>query len=191
MRHDFFFALTLEKTDLSNLTTNSIDFILFLCTDAPRSTGQYVASGATDSYWNVAYTGSSSKAVIMQDKMSLWPKFSSFASWVQPAIPASGAYAAGNYTFTTAFDLKNYNPDTYILNANIAADDAVVSIQINGKAVTLAKPCSDSGYQATCTVAYKFSGHFIAGTNKIDIVVNNVGDSNAQNPAGLWVEFGI
>lgn len=160
-------------------------------TDAPRSTGQYVASGATDSYWNVAYTGSTSKAVIMQDKMSLWPKFSSFASWVQPAIPASGAYAAGNYTFTTAFDLKNYNPATYILNANIAADDAVVSIQVNGKSVTLAKPCSSSGYEATCTVAYKFSGNFIAGTNKIDIVVNNVGNSNSQNPAGLWVEFGI
>ncbi len=82
-----------------------------------------------------------------------------------------------------------YDPATYVLNADIATDDALLSIAINKKPVTLKAPCTKNYQYFECLVSYQFTGSFISGTNTIDITVNNVG--GVLNPVGLYVKFGI
>jgi hypothetical protein len=136
----------------------------------------------------VSYQGAKPTMTYTNMPSTYWKQFSNFANWITPPI-VSGTSDSGNFTFTTSFDLMKYDPATYILNAEIASDDELLSIAINKKAVTLVPPCTKTYQYFECLVSYQFKDHFVSGTNTIDITVNNVG--GVLNPVGLYVKFGI
>ena len=77
----------------------------------------------------------------------------------------------------------------YVLNAEVASDDALVGITINKYSVPLLTPCTKTYQYFECMVSYKFTDHFVSGTNTISFTVNNIG--GVSNPVGLYVKFGI
>ena len=117
-----------------------------------------------------------------------WKQFSSYSNWITPTL-VDGTSLPGNFTFSTSFALKNYDPSSYFLHADVSSDDALVGIKINGVSVSLQDPCSKTLEFFKCTVAYQFSGHFVSGTNTVSFIVNNVG--GILNPTGLNVKFNV
>lgn len=170
------------------MTITSYFYDVFTKTDAPISTGQFLALGATDPNWVASYQGQKATETYANMPSTYWKQFSSYANWITPPI-SSGTSATGNFTFSTSFNLVKYDPAKYILNADIATDDALIGIKINNKDVTLKSPCTKDYQYFECLVSYQFSGHFVSGTNTIDISVNNVG--GISNPVGLYVNFNI
>ena len=55
--------------------------------------------------------------------------------------------------------------------------------------MALQPPCTKTLEYFECLVAYKFTEHFVSGSNKIEFTVNNIG--GVSNPVGLYVNFYI
>jgi hypothetical protein len=156
--------------------------------DFPVSTGQFLALGTQDPNWSASYQGAKATATYANLPSTYWKQFSTYAGWITPPL-VSGTSDSGNFTFSTSFDIKKFDPATYFLNADIATDDALVGITVNKVSVPLLTPCTKDYQYFECLLSYKFSGHFVTGTNTIAITVNNIGGVN--NPVGLYVKFGI
>ncbi|RYH17607.1 hypothetical protein EON65_28355 [archaeon] len=107
-----------------------------LFTDAPISTGQFLGTNAEDLNWSASYQGQKATSTVANLASTYWKPFSSkYASWITPPI-SSTTSPAGNTTFTTTFNLVKYDPAKYFLNADIASDDALVAIHINGQVIS-------------------------------------------------------
>lgn len=106
-----------------------------------------VAVGSVDPYWTTSFAGS--KPVSAQAGSSeYWKIFSGYANWITAPPPANGQpYAAGEYTFSTSFDIIKQNPEKYVLTATVAADDQVRNVTVNGHAIVMGQPCADSKYK--------------------------------------------
>jgi hypothetical protein len=71
--------------------------------------------------------------VIVTDLPGGWyDKFNNLASWISVGANPSAYY--GDYTYETTFDLPNHSDKCFAaITLNIAADDEVVSISVNGQ----------------------------------------------------------
>lgn len=156
-------------------------------TDSPLSTGQYLNIGASDPNWSVSYQGGSPSSSVVAGTTTYWKDFSSYSTWISP--PSSISDGVGDFTYSTTFTLTKYDPNHYFLKADVALDDELVGITVNGVKVPLVSACTKDYQYFSCTVAYEFSGSFKSGTNTVSFIVNNVG--GAGNPSGLNVNFYI
>jgi len=132
------------------------------------SSGSLAAPGSVDGNWKLnggnAYVVSGGYWLFTNQANSQW-------------ISVDGAFADFvPFTYSTTFDLTNYDPSSASLSfTNVAGDDLISSVTINGVSV---------GF--TCSVcfnnAHSFSitSGFVSGLNTIEIVVENQG-----GPTGL------
>lgn len=118
-----------------------------------------------------------------------WPQFSKYANWISPTSTIT-TQDAGNYTFSLSWSINDFDPKGYSLTANVAVDDHLVGLTLNGAAMPLQTPCTNFACGDFCMAKYKLADKFVAGTNTLSFTINNI-VSSGTNPVGLWVEFNI
>jgi len=80
----------------------------------------------------------------------------------------------GNYTYDLMFDLTGLNPSTAAISGLFGTDNDG-SISLNGNAAVATTGFAGFG----ATTNFSFTSGFIAGINKIHVVVDNGGDPTA------------
>ena len=102
----------------------------------------------------------------------------STSGWVSPSSNGN-AGAGGNYVYQLSFDLTGLNPATAVISGTFGTDNNG-SIALNGNA-----PAATTGFGSFgAATAFSFTSGFVAGTNTIQVTVNNGGD-----PTAFRVEF--
>ena len=108
-----------------------------------------------------------------------WVANSGTSQWISATADAAATQPAGNYTWTTMFDLGAYDPTSASFSGFFAADDSVTDIMLNTTHLTLTAPGTYSAF-----TGFGATSGFVAGSNTLSFVVNNTG-----GPSGLRVEF--
>ena len=156
--------------------------------DAPISTGPFLGNNSTDPNWTASFQGAASTSTVVVTNNQWYKEFSTFSSWISPPADQWGCNQIGDFTFTTQFNLVKYDYTKYTLTAEVASDDALKAVYVNGVQAPVVTPCATDGNYATCIVTYKLSGHFKSGLNTVAFKVNNAAGPEV-NPVGLNVNF--
>jgi hypothetical protein len=174
-----------------------VDSVAFSNTGVDGS-GNPLASGATDLNYTVTYTGAGApqytgSAVAVTSAAGYpvvpngpWLADDGFSDWI--SIPnGSQSAAPGVYDYTTTFNIaNNLDPNTFALEGQLATDNNLVDVIVNGKTVTGISSSGFTGWTPFGLDQTDATGDFQAGLNTVTFEVNNAGSSN--NPTGLRVE---
>lgn len=126
-----------------------------------------------------------------------WIASSTYSKWIAPqadqnygADPTYGN-AVGDYTYRLTFDLSGYEPQLVVLSGQWTCDSAGTDILING--VSTGNSFSSTNPIVPRTWhSFAISTGFVAGTNKLDFVVERVPWFGASLlPTGLRAEVTI
>lgn len=154
------------------------------------------AVGTQDSHYSlISGSGGAGPAYIV-NRNSAWAAPGEAAQWIAPHADTSGDKTT--FTYRTTVDLTEFNPNMALISGRCAADDALLSIAVNGRVVTYAFGAdvqTVGGSTVTTPVAGPSYGHlapfsinqyglFKKGINTIDFQVKNNG-----GPTGLVVIF--
>lgn len=120
-----------------------------------------------------------------------WLSPDTLATWIAPANDASNDAPEGDYDYQTTFVLPTNG--TFTITGQIAADDYLSDVLVNGGATGIS---TTNGNSATQWNPLTITGEGFAGTNTLDFIVHNnptIGTNppadNADSPSGLMVEF--
>lgn len=109
------------------------------------------------------------------------------SSWISPQAsywPCCGiSDAPGLYTYRTSFSLAGLNALTASISLQLAADDSVTDVLINGASTGF----THFGF-GTLSNVFTINSGYLAGLNTLDFVTSN-GSGLTGNPASLRVEF--
>ncbi|MGK0188943.1 MAG: hypothetical protein ACI9R3_004758 [Verrucomicrobiales bacterium] len=101
------------------------------------------------------------------------------SNWIGPTFNTNGE--PGDYTFRTTLDLSGFDPTTAFVEGQWSTDNSGVDIVVNGIST------GETGPGFNTYGAFNISpGNFTSGTNTIDFIVNNAG--NTPNPIGLRID---
>ncbi len=110
-----------------------------------------------------------------------WMPNDAASLWIGAVSDGSASVPSGTYTYRTTFDLTGFDPTTARITLQIAGDNAVVNVLLNGVNTGL-RYTNFTAFSAPFTV----SSGFVGGTNVLDfMLVNDVG--TGANPSGLRV----
>lgn len=159
-------------------------FIACYLLGGPVSTAKGLGEGEVDLNWQYVF-GNTSGSVLVGGAGEAWKQFSENANWVSSPL-INGYHAPGQYIFTTQFTLGNDFTD-YSLNGQIAADNMITNVLINGVEVPF-----DSETSYTYTTPFKFAGDsmFRGGVNTVEFQVTNLPYIPRKwCRSGIYVEF--
>jgi hypothetical protein len=109
------------------------------------------------------------------------------SSWISPSANTNeetkGQDVAGQYTFSTTFDLTGMDLSSVVIAGKWVTDDQGAQIKING-VNTLASAVTNGFYNDGFTT-FNLSSGFVSGINTLDFVVDN----QALGYASLRVEI--
>src|ERR1700736_1579105 len=164
-------------------TTNSVGiFGLFNGGGAVAdNTGAGLVDGAIDPNWTIIASPTGASAAYVTNERSYpfpnWLPDSGSSKWISPTANQSSGSAAGAYTYQTQFYTSANSP----LTLNLAADDTVTAIRLNG--VSIRVP-SGTTYTRFTKIAVPAS-IVGAGLQTLEIDLANF----RSNPTGLRVEI--
>src|SRR6266581_1264194 len=142
-----------------------------------------LAPGVADAHYLLTLSAQSTPpppplaATVIQNHPA-WLANDALSSWVGPVNPGTANVAAGEYRYRTTFDLTGFNPSTAQIVINVAADNRLNSVLLNGVSTGLAF-VGFAGFSPNFTL----SSGFIAGTNSLEFFTAN--DTTTPNPAGF------
>ena len=125
----------------------------------------------------------STDAIVQTAIPGAWLANSATSKWIGPQANTS-AGAVGSYTYRTFIDLSGRDPSTVIILGRWATDNPGVNIHVNSVATTNVNTAQFGSY--TRFALSSTNAIFIAGTNAIDFIVENVAP---PGPTGLRVEI--
>jgi hypothetical protein len=153
--------------------------------------GAQLANGAVDTNYTVLQSGANPANPKAQSSPlpGTWlaDNASTQSRWI--VLTGSGSegisVAAGNFTYRTTVDLTGYNPTTAeIAGLQLAADDSVVSVAVNGGTVYTPPANGFGAFQFEPNIGL---GAFHDGLNTIDFLVPN----SSFSPVGLRLEGAV
>jgi hypothetical protein len=147
-------------------------------------TGALLQPGSVDPHWTTSLPGrpQGSPTYATSILPGSWLPNADTSCWISPQADESVGDAPGVYMYLTSFDLTGYDPSTAQLTVQVAVDNDLVAVKLNG---TTLQGLTASGFGAFLTL--QINDGFVPGTNRLLFVVNNLGSAN--NPSGLRVEF--
>jgi hypothetical protein len=146
-------------------------------------TGSLLTGGTVDPQWTYSTPGGPSlPTYATATQPAVWLANSATSRWISPQANESTGDAPGVYLYSTQIDLSGYDPTTVKLTLQVAVDNGLVAVKLNGQAVP---GLSASGFSAYTSLT--INDGFLPGVNTLLFFVNNLGTS--PNPSGLRVEF--
>lgn len=103
------------------------------------------------------------------------------SKWIAPQPNQNAGSAEGNYTYQTFFDLSGVDLCTFRLAGQIAVDNTLVDIVVNG----VSQGVSGGGF--TSFLPFTVTNGFVAGPNTVDFVINNA--PTGANPTAVRVDL--
>ena len=143
--------------------------------------GTALAAGSPDPHYRMTVPAQTTNAALVIQNNAAWMENSLVSSWIGPVNPGSGNAPAGAYKYVTRFDLCRFDPATVQVSLNVAVDDSMTNLFLNGVSTSN----SFTGFAAFSPPILLTNG-FVAGTNTIDFRVLNAGST--ANSSGFRVE---
>lgn len=137
--------------------------------------GNVQAVGAFADSWTHVETG---EPLLVMLNNPAWLANDVNSQWVGTVDNGVTGIPEGNYTFRKTFDLAGWDETTAIVNMQLAVDNSVTDVLLNGVSLGI----TAAGFSALSGLVEINSG-FVAGENTLDFVVNNAGPGD--NPGGL------
>ncbi len=136
---------------------------------------QPLADGATDPHWRLIDNpdGGTPEAIV-QTPPGAWLANNAAGKWIGPKQDTV-ASPVGQYTYRTVLDLTGRDPSTLVIEGVWAVDNAGRDIRVNG--LSTGNPQNTAGFASWTTFRIDSSNaSFIAGSNSLEFVVDNLTD---------------
>jgi hypothetical protein len=148
--------------------------------------GKPLIPGVRDPHYTLVSSAQSTPpppevAALVIENHPAWISNDPASMWIGPVNPGTANVAHGRYNYRTRFDLTGYNPANATVELNIAVDNELEDVLINGTSTGI-KFTGFNQFGPTQRIA----GGFRPGINTFDFLTLNHGDS--PNPAGLRVK---
>jgi hypothetical protein len=146
--------------------------------------GTVLAPGSLDPHYRLTLSAQSTPpppaipATVIQNHPA-WLANDSQSSWIGPVNPGTANVNAGPYNFETTFNLAGFSLATVALSLNLAVDNGLTNVQLNG----VSQPISFEGF-ASWSGTYPLTNGLVAGTNTLDFFTLNY-DGPGPNPGGF------
>ena len=161
---------------------------------SPTSKTSSPAVSVTDLHYQVrdaSVSGSAFTAAYVSDPSQypinngVWAANTAKSQWISPAANPGTGFAADNFDYRTSFDLTGFNPNTFALNINFAADDSA-DIILNGTTLKTTQGNFKTFTALTFNAASDatFRNALTGGVNTLDFLVHNSG----SGPTGLQAQ---
>lgn len=146
--------------------------------------GAILPPGQPDPHYELAVSAYSSNppppaiaATVMQNHPA-WVANDTLSRWIGAVSNGTANLPAGLYRFRTSFDLTGYDTNGLQIVLQMAADNAVTNVALNG----VSNGFNYTGHAAFGPVLTLTNG-FVDGTNTLEVVTMNAGTS--ASPAGF------
>ncbi len=141
--------------------------------------GVPLSPGGADPHWFVTATG---EPLLAMSPNPAWVANSGTSQWTGLVPSGSSNVDPGTYSFSTEFDLSNYDASTAIVGMSIAVDDSLTGVRLNGVDTGIATSGFDS-----LRGPFTLNTGFLPGVNTLEFTLVNGGAG--PNPSGLFVDF--
>ncbi len=145
--------------------------------------GVALAPGQLDPHYQLAasaYGTNPAPAMVMQNH-SAWTNNDSTSRWIGVVSNGTTSVSNGLYQFRTTFDLSSYDPTNAVVTLQVAVDNILTNIALNGTMRGL----SFTGFAAFSPV-FTITNGFLPATNTLDFFAWNSG----AGPSGFRVKAG-
>ena len=136
------------------------------------TSGNLLPGGAIDPHYTIVSSPDGTGPAAYVTLYGGIPEFSNgpASNWIAPAADqAFGFNSTGQYDYQTTLDLGAYDPTNALITGELAADDHLVDILVNGVSTGITAPNQFFGYST-----YTIDGSFLhSGVNTLDFLVRN------------------
>ena len=195
-------AATVPVTAMTPRVTAKVDTATGKLIRVERSidladTGEGIAPGKPDPSWTIrphvaegddTEPPAPAKAVVITQPPGPWlvPDDETAARWIGVDHPRGDSLSDAMFTFATTFDLAKADPRAVVIEAQVAADNQIQEIRVNG--LTVVNSGVVQGSFADWR-AFRIDDGFKRGMNRIEIDVYNTQDTVERTPMGLILKW--
>lgn len=151
-------------------------------------TGALLGPGVVDPHYQLiesaapAFPGPEAFTLTPGFPVGPWVSEGPDSRWIAPQSNQSTGNEPGDYLYRTTFDLTGFDPAKARITGRWTSDNAGLDVLLNGISLWITQGGNFVGF-----ADFVIEAGFIDGTNTLDFVVNNAGDT--VNPTGLRVEM--
>ena len=132
--------------------------------------------GVADPNWVL----SGGTAFVTATRPTLWLANDGTSKWISPQANYPANDDAGEYIYSTTFDLTGLDHNTAEFSFRVAVDNVLTDVRLNGVLQTI----TSSGLDAWSGL-FTINSDFIGGENTLEFLTSNT----VTSPTGLRVEF--
>jgi hypothetical protein len=183
-----------KPREVERIASDEKKFIRSLTGTIPIfSTGVDLDRGAADPHWEIAAISTDAnfkpqQAVVVERLRDSYRRDAKEkAQWIAEAPKPATMPASCRWTLRTRFDLAGFDPATAQIEGLASADNFLIEIRINGKSVPLPKVSGSNWLYKKTPI--RIDRDFVAGTNTIEVVIENSNPAAAYDPMALCLEL--